>query len=53
MAHVWDLYAGVHVVTCTIHGYLGAAIHMARAEADHIEALHNLIHHHLEEERRP
>lgn len=44
MAHVWGLYAGVYVVSCHIHGYLGAAIQTARDRADEIRDSHNREH---------
>ena len=40
---------GVWLITCPTHGYIGAAVHMARDRADEIAAHHN----HLEEESTP
>ena len=52
MADVSMPHPGVWLVTCCAHGYIGAAIHMARDRADELADQHNRTHH-LEGERTP
>lgn len=52
MATVEQHLPGVWLITCPLHGYLGAAIHMAHDLAEQIRDTHN-HQHHLEEERTP